>query len=106
MISLLSPNAFTVSGHYLSPCTWAFKHNASQYLHQKYAQRASTGDFARLGALSDLYILKREPRFLGPLIPIPAVHVIPDDAQGYPAVTPDQLVELERRLAEKKQPSQ
>ncbi|CNK56481.1 sana protein [Yersinia pseudotuberculosis] len=62
--------------------------------------------FARLGALSDLYILKREPRFLGPLIPIPAVHVIPDDAQGYPAVTPDQLVELERRLAEKKQPSQ
>lgn len=26
--------------------------------------------FARLGALTDLYILKREPRFLGPLIPI------------------------------------
>ncbi|MCB5311264.1 outer membrane permeability protein SanA [Yersinia intermedia] len=59
--------------------------------------------FARLGALSDLYILKREPRFLGPLIPIPAVHVIPDDAQGYPAVSPEQLVELEHRLAEEKQ---
>lgn len=58
--------------------------------------------FARLGALSDLYILKREPRFLGPLIPIPAVHVIPDDAQGYPAVSPEQLVELEHRLAEEK----
>lgn len=59
--------------------------------------------FARLGALSDLYLLKREPRFLGPLIPIPAVHVIPDDAQGYPAVSPEQLVELEHRLAAEKQ---
>lgn len=55
--------------------------------------------FARLGALTDLYILKREPRFLGPLIPIPAVHIVPDDAQGYPAVSPEQLVELEHKLA-------
>lgn len=58
--------------------------------------------FARLGALTDLYILKREPRFLGPLIPIPAIHHIPDDAQGYPAVTPDQLLVLQQRLADEK----
>ncbi|GBU14497.1 hypothetical protein AwEntero_30980 [Enterobacterales bacterium] len=58
--------------------------------------------FARLGALTDLYILKREPRFLGPLIPIPAVHHIPDDAQGYPAVTPEQLLVLQQRLADEK----
>jgi SanA protein len=59
--------------------------------------------FARLGALTDLYLLKREPRFLGPLIPIPAIHNIPDDAQGYPAVTPEQLLALQQQLeAEKK----
>jgi len=58
--------------------------------------------FARLGALTDLYILKREPRFLGPLIPIPAVQHIPDDAQGYPAVTPEQLLVLQQRLADEK----
>ena len=50
---------------------------------------------ARFGALADLYIFKREPRFLGPLIPIPAQqHDVPDDAQSYPAVTPEQLLEL------------
>lgn len=49
---------------------------------------------ARLGALADLYIFKREPRFLGPLVPIPPPHEVPDDAQGYPAVTPEQLLEL------------
>ncbi|AUX94057.1 outer membrane permeability protein SanA [Mixta gaviniae] len=52
---------------------------------------------ARLGALADLYIMKREPRFLGPLVPIPAVHEVPQDAQSYPAVTPEQLLELEQR---------
>lgn len=49
---------------------------------------------ARLGALADLYIFKRQPRFLGPLVPIPAPHTVPDDAQDYPAVTPEQLSEL------------
>ncbi|WP_314154544.1 outer membrane permeability protein SanA [Rouxiella badensis] len=58
--------------------------------------------FARLGALNDLYILHRQPRFLGPLIPIPAVHHIPDDAQGYPAVTPEQVVALQHQLAAEK----
>ncbi|WP_017347024.1 outer membrane permeability protein SanA [Pantoea sp. A4] len=53
---------------------------------------------ARLGALADLYIMKREPRFLGPLIPIPAVHEIPEDAPSYPAVTPEQLLRLEEKL--------
>ena len=62
--------------------------------------------FARLGALTDLYLLKREPRFLGPLIPIPAVHAIPDDAQGYPAVTPEQLLALQQRLARERQQEQ
>ncbi|EIC84842.1 outer membrane permeability protein SanA [Serratia sp. M24T3] len=58
--------------------------------------------FARLGALNDLYILNRQPRFLGPLIPIPAVHHIPEDAQGYPAVTPEQVVTLQHMLAAEK----
>ncbi|MDR3432257.1 MAG: outer membrane permeability protein SanA [Rouxiella aceris] len=58
--------------------------------------------FARLGALNDLYLLKRQPRFLGPLIPIPAVHNIADDAQGYPAVTPEQLLTLQQTLAAEK----
>ncbi|KAA9001045.1 outer membrane permeability protein SanA [Affinibrenneria salicis] len=52
---------------------------------------------ARIGALNDLYLLKREPRFLGPLIPIPAEHKIPHDVQDYPAVTPQQLADQERR---------
>src|SRR5699024_7978440 len=38
---------------------------------------------ARYKALADLYIFKREPRFLGPLVPIPAMHQVPEDAQGY-----------------------
>ncbi|MCG8708962.1 outer membrane permeability protein SanA [Brenneria sp. 4F2] len=46
---------------------------------------------ARLGALFDLFILKREPRFLGPIISIPTQHNIPDDAQDYPAVLPEQM---------------
>ena len=52
---------------------------------------------ARLGALADLYIFKREPRFLGPLVPIPAMHEVPEDAQAYPAVTPEQLLELQKK---------
>lgn len=50
---------------------------------------------ARLGALSDLYLMKREPRFLGPQIPIPAPHEIPEGTQGYPAVSPEQLLEIQ-----------
>ncbi|MBD2821465.1 outer membrane permeability protein SanA [Xenorhabdus sp. 42] len=50
---------------------------------------------ARLGALTDLYILKREPRFLGPLMPIPAPNAIPTSAEGYPAVSPEELRQLE-----------
>ena len=53
---------------------------------------------ARLGALVDLYIMKREPRFLGPLVPIPAIHEIPQDAPSYPAVTPEQLLDMEQKL--------
>lgn len=53
---------------------------------------------ARLGALVDLFLLKREPRFLGPLVLIPAVRDVPEDAQSYPAVTPEQLLELEQKL--------
>jgi len=52
---------------------------------------------ARLGALADLYIMKREPRFLGPLVPIPAKHEVPEDAQSYPAVTPEQLLEIQKK---------
>ncbi|PHM48503.1 outer membrane permeability protein SanA [Xenorhabdus miraniensis] len=53
--------------------------------------------FARLGALTDLYILKREPRFLGPLMPIPTPHSVPTGVQGYPAVSPEELQELEKK---------
>lgn len=56
---------------------------------------------ARLGALADLFIMKREPRFLGPLVPIPAVHEVPSGAQSYPAVTPEQLLELEQKRQKK-----
>ena len=52
---------------------------------------------ARFGALADLYIFKREPRFLGPLIPIPALQEVPDGAQSYPAVTPQQLMDLQKK---------
>lgn len=53
---------------------------------------------ARLGALADLYVMKREPHFLGPLIPIPARVEVPEDTQSYPAVTPEQLLELQEKL--------
>lgn len=42
---------------------------------------------ARLGALSDLYLMKREPRFLGPLIPIPARYDILKKVQDYQAIS-------------------
>jgi SanA protein len=51
---------------------------------------------ARFGALADLYVFKREPRFLGPLIPIPTLQEVPEGAQSYPAVTPEQLLELQK----------
>lgn len=50
--------------------------------------------FARFNTVTDLYILKRKPRFLGPLIPIPAVHTISNDTQDYPAVSLEQLTQL------------
>lgn len=49
---------------------------------------------ARAGAVVDLYILKREPRFLGPPEAIPAVQNIPDDIKGYPAVSPQEVEAL------------
>lgn len=52
---------------------------------------------ARLWALSDLYLMKREPRFLGPQIPIPARHEFPQGTQGYPAVAPEQLLEIQQK---------
>lgn len=54
---------------------------------------------ARIAALADLYIFKSEPRYLGPLIPIPPVSEIPDKAPGYPAVTPQQLQGLTEQPA-------
>ncbi|AYA40765.1 outer membrane permeability protein SanA [Xenorhabdus nematophila] len=56
---------------------------------------------ARLGALTDLYILKREPRFLGPLMPIPSPHTVPAGIQGYPAVSPEELQGLEKKPQKK-----
>jgi len=54
---------------------------------------------ARLGALADLYLMKREPRFLGPMVPIPAQHEVPENTQSYPAVTPEQLLELQQKTS-------
>ena len=56
------------------------------------------------GAVTEGYVERaaarvRRPlwRALGPLIPIPAQqHDVPDDAQSYPAVTPEQLLELQK----------
>ncbi|WP_446469515.1 outer membrane permeability protein SanA [Xenorhabdus stockiae] len=53
--------------------------------------------FARLGAWADLYILKREPRFLGPLTPIPSQQIAPTGIEGYPAVSPEELQGVETR---------
>lgn len=52
---------------------------------------------ARLGTLVDLYIMKRQPRFLGPSVSIPGQYQLPDNAPGYPAVTADQLSELPKK---------
>ncbi|PHM37837.1 outer membrane permeability protein SanA [Xenorhabdus innexi] len=52
---------------------------------------------ARLGAWADLYILKREPRFLGPLTPIPSQQITPTGTKGYPAVSPEELQEMENK---------
>ena len=50
--------------------------------------------FARLGALADLYILKREPKFLGEQESIPAPIKMPDGIKGYPAVSPEEINKL------------
>ncbi|ELZ5941107.1 outer membrane permeability protein SanA [Providencia vermicola] len=47
--------------------------------------------FARLGALADLYILNREPKFLGEQESIPAPIKMPEGMKGYPAVSPDEV---------------
>ncbi len=50
--------------------------------------------FARLGALADLYILNREPRFLGEQESIPTPIKMPEGIKGYPAVSPDEIDKL------------
>ncbi|WP_192456830.1 outer membrane permeability protein SanA [Musicola keenii] len=52
---------------------------------------------ARLAMLYDLYVLKREPRFLGPQIPIPTEYKVSDDEPGYPAVPPELIPDLGNR---------
>ena len=51
----------------------------------------------RIREFADLYLFKREPRFLGPLVPIPSLQEVPDNAQGYPAVTAEQLGDLQKK---------
>ena len=53
---------------------------------------------ARLGALADLYLMKREPRFLGPPVPLPPVHEVPVDALSYLALTPESPPDLTETL--------
>lgn len=49
---------------------------------------------ARMGTAADLYLFRREPRFLGPLIDIPPKPAPGENRQGYPMVTPEQSEEL------------
>jgi len=53
---------------------------------------------ARLGTLFDLYILKREPRFLGPQVPIPSEYKVSDDEPSYPAVPPEFMNDQDSRV--------
>lgn len=57
---------------------------------------------ARLATLADLYLFKREPRFLGPITPIPSRQPITSDAPGYPVVTPQQIAQLEAHYPRQK----
>ncbi len=51
---------------------------------------------ARFGALADLYIFKREPRFLGPLVPIPAMHQCRKMRRGIPPSHPNSYLNYKR----------
>ncbi len=51
---------------------------------------------ARFGALADLYIFKREPRFLGPLVPIPAMHQYRKMRRGIPPSHPNSYLNYKR----------
>lgn len=53
---------------------------------------------ARVATLVDLYVFRREPRFLGPVIPIPAVPSDPDTSQGYPLTEQEQGAALSSPL--------
>lgn len=58
--------------------------------------------FAWLAALTDLYSLKREPRLLSSQLPIVVIHSLPENVYAYPAISPEQLLELEHNLAQEK----
>lgn len=60
---------------------------------------------ARMAALADLTIFKSEPRFLGPLIPIPPVTAAPEGGPGYPAVTPQQVEAMPKLPATSREPT-
>lgn len=46
---------------------------------------------ARMAALANIYILNKQPHFLGPTITIPPRQQVPQGITGYPLVTPQQL---------------
>ena len=58
---------------------------------EEYVYCPCAGSGCPLGALADLYILNREPRFLGPQESIPAPQTLPENVPSYPAVTPEEL---------------
>ncbi len=79
-------------------CVLGFRLSVMPYRHRKICCRYVIREFAaRFSALADLYIFKREPRFLGPLVPIPAIHQVPEDAQGKPSAMREQLLELQKK---------
>lgn len=46
---------------------------------------------ARMAALIDIYVLHKQPHFLGPTIPVPTPRTLLPQIEGYPLVTPIQV---------------
>lgn len=51
---------------------------------------------ARMAALVDIYVLHKQPRFLGPNVPVPSPRKVLPEIEGYPLVKPNQVEALPR----------
>ena len=96
MISLLSPNVSTVSGHYLLRCIWGFRLSVMPYRHRKICCQYV---FANLPPVSVRWLtfilnVNRVFRAAGPYS-----GYAPGAGRcaGVSAVTPEQLLELQKK---------